>query len=64
MRTPRTNQEWQDAVNAAAWCLAIDSAKQYGLIDTDMTFNVERCLWILRRGRSGALNRKRRRPWS
>lgn len=46
-RWPETDQEWHDAVAAAVWCLAVDSAVQYGLVTTDMAISVERCEELL-----------------
>lgn len=51
-KNPGTRPEWQEAVNAAEWCLRIDAARQYGLIETDMRFDVHRCLFILERGKA------------
>jgi hypothetical protein len=51
MIDPETPEQWQEAVNAAEFILAIDSARQYGLIETDIRPDVERCDDILRRGR-------------
>lgn len=31
---PQTPAEWQEAVNAASFCLAIDSCFQYGLLES------------------------------
>lgn len=49
MRDPETIAEWQEAVNAAALGLLIESVKLYGLI-TGPDYNVERCEEILSRG--------------
>jgi len=48
---PETPEQWQQAVNIAEFMLALDSARQYGLIETDIQLVVERCDDILRRGR-------------
>lgn len=50
-RDPETPQEWQEAVKQAEFFLALDSALLYGLIDTDIRADVERCDEILRRGK-------------
>ena len=50
-RDPRTADEWQEAVDGANLMLTIDAAKLYGLVDTDMAINVERCEEILARAR-------------
>lgn len=52
---PRTPAEWQEAVNAAAYGLALDSAFQYGLLERsdgskESGVNVERCRRILEAG--------------
>jgi hypothetical protein len=48
---PKTRRQWQDAVDAAYGALAMDSAKQYGLVDGGPVVNVERCQFILDRGK-------------
>jgi hypothetical protein len=62
-RDPETGEEWQAAVDAARFCLEVDSARQYGLIETDMQIDATRCLFILEKGRAqgitpGRANRK------
>lgn len=58
-RDPRTPREWQDAVDAAQFCLEIESCRMYGLIEGGPEFNVERCVAILERGaRKGIFPRK------
>jgi len=52
MKDPETDQEWQEAVNGAKCCIAISAAQDYGLIYTDMRFNIERCEEILERGKA------------
>ncbi len=47
---PVTLEEWQQAVNAASACLALDAARQYGLVTGGPGVNVDRCGDILRRG--------------
>jgi len=51
MRLPKTTAEWQEAVDAAAGMRAIADCKMYGLIEGGPSINVERCDWILARGR-------------
>ena len=51
VKTPQTPSEWQHAVDAAEGCLALDSARQYGLVSGGPVINVERCEEILREGR-------------
>jgi len=48
---PVTPREWQDAVDAAHACLAIESARQYGLITGGPRVDATRCATILRLGR-------------
>ncbi len=50
MKDPETAEEWQDAVDGAAFFLAMDSCKKYGLISGGPGINVERCAELLRRG--------------
>lgn len=52
MRNPRTDAEWQDAVDAAHACLALDSARAYGLVTAGPRVNVERCEEILAAGKA------------
>lgn len=47
---PETPEQWQLAVDAAHACLALDSAKQYGLIEGGPRIDVERCVEILEGG--------------
>lgn len=47
---PATEAEWEEAVAAAVWLIAVDAAEQYGLI-TGPTVNVERCEEIIEAGR-------------
>ena len=51
MEEPRTPQEWQDAVDAAQDALALDAARQFGLIKDGPAVNVSRCEDMLRRGK-------------
>lgn len=54
-RDPETDAEWQEAADAAYFCLVLDSAVQYGLVEpldkdpeSDLTgIDAERCEWIL-----------------
>lgn len=50
MREPETREEWQDAVDAAKGCLALESARLYGLVTGGPDVNGERCLAIIERG--------------
>lgn len=47
---PRTPAEWQDAVDSAEFCLALQSARDYGLIAGGPGVNVDRCAELLARG--------------
>lgn len=50
MRDPSTPEEWQEAVDAAELMLAMESAAMYGLIETDIQIDRERCEHILQVG--------------
>ena len=50
-RDPKTPAEWQDAVDAAEFCLLLDSARQYGLIEGGPVIHADRCAEILKRGK-------------
>jgi hypothetical protein len=60
MTNPQTDAEWRDAVNAAEFLLLVDSARQYGLIQTDMQIDVARCQDILDQGRAKGVHPDRR----
>jgi hypothetical protein len=47
---PETPDQWQLAVDAAAGCLALVAALQYGLIEGGPEFDPDRCREILARG--------------
>lgn len=47
---PNTAEQWQNAVDAANACLAIDAARQYGLITGGPMIDQERCQELLTRG--------------
>ena len=49
-KDPRTPQEWQEAVDIAHGALALDSARQYGLVRGGPGVWVERAEEILRLG--------------
>ncbi len=51
-RNPKTCEEWQIAVDCAEGALALDSARQYGLVTGGPGVDVERCLEILKQGRA------------
>jgi hypothetical protein len=50
-RDPKTPEEWQEAVDAAAGARAIADCAMYGLITGGPKINVRRCDDILARGR-------------
>lgn len=52
MRNPKTPAEWQDAVDAAEFLLALESARIYGLVSGGPVGNLERCEDILAAGRA------------
>lgn len=47
---PKSDAEWQEAVDAAHALLVLDSARLYGLITGGPEIDVGRCLDILKRG--------------
>lgn len=47
-----TDDEWQEAADAASLALAIDAAWQYGLIEPDPEIDVARCERVLALARS------------
>jgi hypothetical protein len=55
MRDPRTNAEWTEAVNMAAFLLAIHSGVLYGLLETNIKIDVDRCDEILKEGRDRSI---------
>lgn len=53
MKEPETLQEWQTAVDAAHVALAVDAAREYGLIAISRrTVDVQRCIELLSRGKA------------
>lgn len=52
MRNPKTSAEWQEAVDAAEFYLALDSAHQYGLVEGGPQINVARCVKLLEKGKA------------
>lgn len=46
---PTTPAEWQEAADAAVFCIGVHSARAYGLVATDLDVDVDRCEDILRR---------------
>jgi len=49
-RKPGTVEEWQAAVDAAEALLALESARQYGLVTGGPEIDLERCEEIIREG--------------
>jgi hypothetical protein len=49
---PKTNAEWQDAVDLAEGYLALDSARKYGLLNGGPDVDVERCEELLAKGKA------------
>lgn len=47
---PSSGEEWQVAVDAAKFCLMVESCQQYGLIRAEVKVNRERCEQVLRDG--------------
>ena len=50
-REPKTKAAWQYAVDTAHALLALDAAKQYGLVTGGPKANIDRCLEIIERGK-------------
>lgn len=48
---PVTPEQWQEAVDAASFALAVDAAMQYGLV-TGPAIDVDRCVDLLERGKA------------
>lgn len=51
MKNPVTLAEWQEAVDMANTCLAIDAARKYRLVTGGPVVDVERCCEILDGGK-------------
>jgi hypothetical protein len=51
LSNPETAEEWQAAVDAADFVLALESCRQYGLIEWKGKVNLDRCFEILDQGR-------------
>lgn len=51
-KEPKTPEQWQEAVDAAAACRAIADCKMYGLLEGGPTIDVRRCDDILARRRA------------
>ena len=49
---PQTPVEWQQVVDACQGLLALDSARQYGLVTGGPVIDVDRCWELLARGRA------------
>lgn len=49
-RDPQTPEEWQTAVNCADFHLCLDAAVKYGICETDVEADLDRCEEIIRRG--------------
>lgn len=49
---PISDQEWQEAVDAAQFYLLLDSCRQYGLITGGPAVSAERCEQILKFGKT------------
>jgi hypothetical protein len=52
MTDPQTRDEWQQAVDAAKFFLAMQAARVYGLVEGGPVVNVPRCVDILDRGKA------------
>ena len=51
MTDPKTREEWQKAVDMAAFYLAVDSAKKYGLTIGGGEIDARRCEELIEAGR-------------
>jgi len=51
LKEPHTPAEWQEALDAASFFLALDSARQYGLVQGGPVVDTARCLQLLEHGR-------------
>jgi hypothetical protein len=49
-KKPFGAQQWKEAVELADFYLRLESARLYGLIETDIRPDVHRCEYILREG--------------
>lgn len=58
MKDPTSPEEWQECVDAALFYIYLDSARQYGLVETDVQVNIDRCEELLRRGREAGVQPK------
>lgn len=47
MKDPQTKEEWKEAANAAQFLLLLDSARMYGLVNTSIQVNSDRCVLVL-----------------
>jgi len=50
-KQPKTPSEWRRAVNLAEICLAIDDARELGLLKIEPCVQVVRCATLLREGK-------------
>lgn len=51
-KLPTTKPQWQAAVDAAHGALALDAARQYGLVTGGPKVDADRCAEILRLGKA------------
>jgi len=51
-RWPRTPREWRDAAACADVLLAVDAARQYGLVEGGPAIDRDRCLRLLARAKA------------
>lgn len=61
VQDPTNPEEWQEAVNAADWCLLLDAARLYGLVSGGPEIDVARAEQVLERG--AGLGIKPNREW-
>jgi hypothetical protein len=48
---PKSDDEWQEAVDLANFCLILDSCRQYGLLENVPDIDIARCEDLIRRGK-------------
>ncbi len=58
MKEPRTHAEWQEAVDAAQGCLALESARGYGLVEGGPVVSVARAEAIVAGGGRAGFTRR------
>lgn len=52
---PQNDEEWAEAINAAVFCLGVDSARKYGLVSGGPEVDVDRCEEVLAHAKAAGL---------